>query len=135
MKKTIFFAVLMFFAVAFATSAQTYCFKIIEMVQNGVKSKYDVGYTYFTFQDGKNQFYVSDANGYSTSSTPLVYKLVSTANGMYKYQQQGPMGPIGNYYTFNSDFTRANSTSVYTKGVVVVSKRVNGPEENTEEFY
>lgn len=135
MKKIIFLAFLMMCAVTLTSQAQTYCFKTIENVTNGVKSKVKGGYTYFTFQDGMSRVYLSDANGYAAQNPPLVYKLVSTANGLNKYQQQGPYGLLGNYYTFNSDFTRANSSSDYMKGFIGVMVRVDGPEETTEEFY
>ncbi len=132
MKRVVFLFTILF-CTTFICSAQTYCFKAIESVQNGVKSKiYGGRYQYFTFQNGMNRFYISDANGYA-GSVPLIFNLISTPNGRYKFQQQGPMGPIGNFYIFNSDFTRANSISNFLPGSVIVFKRVDGDEE--EEFY
>ncbi len=137
MRKIILLTILIISTFSFASLAQTLCFTSIESVQNGVKSKIKGNARYYyTFQDNMNRFYISDANGYSTNNPPLVYVLISSANGLYKYSQQGPLGLIPNYYTFNSDFTRANSSSNYLPGLVTVLKRVDGTEEAPdEEFY
>ena len=137
MRKFIALTLVILFSCAISAVAQTYCFKPIESGQIGVISRLTgTTYQYFTFQNNMSRFYVSDANGYA-GQTPLIYNLISTANGRYKYQQQGPMGPIGNYYIFNSDFSRANATSNFLPGVVTVSKRVDGSEDedDEEEFY
>lgn len=119
---------------AIASSAQTYCFKQVETVQNGVRSRGNGALNYFTFQNNMNSFYISDANGYSLQAQ-LVYKLISKANGRYKYQQQGPMGPIGNYWIFNSDFSRANATSTFMPNFVTVWDQVDTTYSEEDDFY
>lgn len=115
--------------------SQTYCYKCTESIQNGVRTKHNPTYTYITFQNNMNSFYISDADGYSKTSSPMVYKLVSSNNNKYKYVLYGPLGPAGDYYTFNSDFSRYNGTNQYLPGLVNVGVQVDGPEAEDEEFY
>ncbi len=135
MKRVFILSIIMLAFATITSYSQTYCFKHVEAVQNGVKSRGSGSYQYLTFQNDMNSFYVSDASGYSSGPVQLVYRLVSTANNRYKYQQQGPMGPIANYYTFNSDFSRANATSAFLPNTVDVWQQVDGVQEEDEEFY
>lgn len=68
-------------------SAQTYAYKNVYWVKDGVKSKGNDRIMYITFIDNKRRCYKSDKNGMNLypNSPTSIYKYKGTENGMHIY--------------------------------------------------
>lgn len=96
-------------------SAQTYAYKNVYWVKDGVKSKGNNRITYITFVDNKRRCYKSDKNGMNLypNNPSFIYKYKGTENGMHiYYSSEHPSLPLNregfDKMYFSQDFKRMN---------------------------
>ena len=124
-------ALVVMIACSFTAQAQTYFYKQVYIMKDGVKKKPNNAKQYITFINNMGACYSSDKNGVATRHA-VRYDYKGTTNGIHVYEANNMFMKF--IMHFNSDFSKMNDlTWKESIGVCVYERGSDAPE--VPEFY